>query len=292
MSGSARGGRGASRSARRRRGDAARCMQEGWIFRHCARPAPFPGAASRPDGGAVRDDRARHGGRRARPARCAPRPVPGRGPRRHGVLRGPRATAAIGAVAVLAQVVVAAVRGSVTDLNHTFQIITLILISVFVTLFAHLREVHEKELVQLRSVAEAAQQVVLRPLRERLGPLRRRERVPGRGSRRADRRGPVRRRPHRPRHPAHHRRRTRARGWRRSGTRRSSSARSGPPPTRRPTSRAGRLPRTGGRAGPGPSPGAGRDTDPTSHAPSETGRGLHHRGPARHPRPRPGASSS
>ncbi|MGW1864420.1 PP2C family protein-serine/threonine phosphatase [Streptomyces mauvecolor] len=86
--------------------------------------------------------------------------------------RGPRATGFIGAVAVLAQVVVAAVRSTVTDLNHTFQIITLVLISVFVTLFAHLREVHERELVQLRSVAEAAQQVVLRPLRERLGPLR------------------------------------------------------------------------------------------------------------------------
>ncbi|MEU8960642.1 PP2C family protein-serine/threonine phosphatase [Streptomyces sp. NPDC048491] len=85
---------------------------------------------------------------------------------------GPRTTGSIGAVAVLAQVVVAMVRGSVTDLNHTFQIITLLLISVFVTLFAHLREVHEKQLVQLRSVAEAAQQVVLRPLRERLGPSR------------------------------------------------------------------------------------------------------------------------
>ncbi|MET9359563.1 PP2C family protein-serine/threonine phosphatase [Streptomyces sp. NPDC006632] len=85
---------------------------------------------------------------------------------------GPRTTAFIGAVAVLAQVIVAMVRGSVSDLNHTFQIITLLLISVFVTVFAHLREVHEKELVQLRSVAEAAQLVVLRPLRERLGPLR------------------------------------------------------------------------------------------------------------------------
>ncbi|OAR22735.1 protein phosphatase [Streptomyces sp. ERV7] len=85
---------------------------------------------------------------------------------------GPRTTGFVGAVAVLAQVVVAMARGSVTDLNHSFQISSLILISVFVTLFAHLREVHEKELVQLRSVAEAAQQVVLRPLRERIGPLR------------------------------------------------------------------------------------------------------------------------
>ncbi|WP_406345833.1 PP2C family protein-serine/threonine phosphatase [Streptomyces sp. NBC_00648] len=85
---------------------------------------------------------------------------------------GPRTTGLVGAVAVLAQVVVAMVRSSATNLNHSVQIISLILISVFVTLFAHLREAREKELVQLRSVAEAAQQVVLRPLRERIGPLR------------------------------------------------------------------------------------------------------------------------
>ncbi|MCX4695313.1 PP2C family protein-serine/threonine phosphatase [Streptomyces sp. NBC_01408] len=85
---------------------------------------------------------------------------------------GPWMTGFVGLVAVLAQVVVAAVRTSLTDLNHTFQVTALIMISVFVTLFAHLREVHEKELIQLRSVAETAQQVVLRPLREQIGPLR------------------------------------------------------------------------------------------------------------------------
>ncbi|GHB57336.1 hypothetical protein GCM10010347_29360 [Streptomyces cirratus] len=85
---------------------------------------------------------------------------------------GPRATAFIGAVAVAAQVAVAVARTTVTDLNHTFQIIALVLISAFVTFFAHLREVHEAQLTQLRSVAETAQQVLLRPLRERMGPLR------------------------------------------------------------------------------------------------------------------------
>ncbi|WP_308048992.1 PP2C family protein-serine/threonine phosphatase [Streptomyces sp. TRM72054] len=64
------------------------------------------------------------------------------------------------------------VRTSLTDLKHSFQLTTLVLISVFVTLFAHRRERHEKELTQLRSVAEAAQQVVLRPLPRRIGPLR------------------------------------------------------------------------------------------------------------------------
>ncbi|MEU9178320.1 PP2C family protein-serine/threonine phosphatase [Streptomyces sp. NPDC048550] len=85
---------------------------------------------------------------------------------------GPRMTGFVGAVAVLAQVTVALTRTTVTDLNHTFQIIALVLISISVTLFAHLREVHEKQLIQLRSVAEAAQEVVLRPLRGRMGPLR------------------------------------------------------------------------------------------------------------------------
>ncbi|MEU9146332.1 PP2C family protein-serine/threonine phosphatase [Streptomyces sp. NPDC048349] len=84
---------------------------------------------------------------------------------------GPRMTGFVGVLAVLAQAVVAAVRTTLTDLNHTFQICALIMISVFVTLFAHLREVRERELVQLRSVAETAQQVVLRPLRDRMGPL-------------------------------------------------------------------------------------------------------------------------
>ncbi|MFE9559597.1 PP2C family protein-serine/threonine phosphatase [Streptomyces sp. NPDC006487] len=85
---------------------------------------------------------------------------------------GPRTTGFVGAVAVLAQVAVAVARTSLTDLNHTFQIIALVLISAFVTFFAHLREVHERQLTQLRSVAVAAQQVVLRPLRDRMGPLR------------------------------------------------------------------------------------------------------------------------
>ncbi|MFF3399424.1 PP2C family protein-serine/threonine phosphatase [Streptomyces sp. NPDC002659] len=85
---------------------------------------------------------------------------------------GPRTTAFVGAVAVLAQAAVAMARTTLTDLNHTFQIIALILISVIVTFFAYLRERHEKELIQLRSVAEAAQQVVLRPLPQRIGPLR------------------------------------------------------------------------------------------------------------------------
>ncbi|WP_329124327.1 PP2C family protein-serine/threonine phosphatase [Streptomyces sp. NBC_01353] len=85
---------------------------------------------------------------------------------------GPRMTAFVGAVAVLAQAVVAIVRTSLTDLNHTYQIAALILISIIVTFFAYLREAHESKVTQLRSIAQAAQSVVLRPLPRRSGPLR------------------------------------------------------------------------------------------------------------------------
>ncbi|WP_190036302.1 PP2C family protein-serine/threonine phosphatase [Streptomyces fructofermentans] len=85
---------------------------------------------------------------------------------------GPRTTARVGALAVLAQVVVATVRTTLVDLNHMIQFITLILMSAFATLFAHWRERHELKLTRLRSVAKTAQEVVLKPLPHRIGPLR------------------------------------------------------------------------------------------------------------------------
>ncbi|MFE6040757.1 PP2C family protein-serine/threonine phosphatase [Streptomyces sp. NPDC056452] len=85
---------------------------------------------------------------------------------------GPRMTAFVGAVAVLAQAMVAVARTSINDLNHTYQIIALFLISAIVTFFAYLRERHATEMVQLRTVAEAAQRGVLRPPPARSGPLR------------------------------------------------------------------------------------------------------------------------
>ncbi|MFK0211373.1 PP2C family protein-serine/threonine phosphatase [Streptomyces sp. NPDC090298] len=85
---------------------------------------------------------------------------------------GARMTAFVGAVAVAAQSVVAAVRTTFTDLNHTYQIVALVLISVIATVFAHLRERDESRVARLRSIAHAAQSVVLRPLPHRAGPLR------------------------------------------------------------------------------------------------------------------------
>ncbi|MFJ9516944.1 PP2C family protein-serine/threonine phosphatase [Kitasatospora sp. NPDC101801] len=85
---------------------------------------------------------------------------------------GPRTTAGVGALAVLAQTVVAALRTTLLDLNHSVQIASLTVISALVTLFAYVREEHDRKLSQLRSVAEAAQTVVLRPLPHRMGRLR------------------------------------------------------------------------------------------------------------------------
>ncbi|MGW6413697.1 PP2C family protein-serine/threonine phosphatase [Streptomyces sp. NPDC055055] len=85
---------------------------------------------------------------------------------------GPRTTAFVGAVAVVAQSVVALARTSITDLNHTYQIVALVLISVIATFFSALRERDESRVSRLRSIAHAAQSVVLRPLPHRAGPLR------------------------------------------------------------------------------------------------------------------------
>ena len=69
---------------------------------------------------------------------------------------GPRTTAYVGGLAVLAQAVVGAVRTDLFDLNHSVQITTLILMSAFVTSFAARRERHEREVSRLRSVATTA----------------------------------------------------------------------------------------------------------------------------------------
>ncbi|MGW3244062.1 PP2C family protein-serine/threonine phosphatase [Streptomyces sp. NPDC001070] len=85
---------------------------------------------------------------------------------------GPRTTAMVGGVAVVAQIVVAGARTTPLDLNHSAQIATLALMSVLATFFSHLREKHETQVTRLRSVAETAQRVLLRPIPRRIGPLR------------------------------------------------------------------------------------------------------------------------
>ncbi|MGI5460245.1 PP2C family protein-serine/threonine phosphatase [Streptomyces sp. CA-249302] len=83
-----------------------------------------------------------------------------------------RLTALVGALAVTALVAISVVRNSVLTLNHETQIAALLIVSAFTVLFCRLRERHLAELAQVRSVAEAAQRVLLRPLPERIGDVR------------------------------------------------------------------------------------------------------------------------
>jgi serine phosphatase RsbU (regulator of sigma subunit) len=85
---------------------------------------------------------------------------------------GPRATAAVGLLALLALVTTARLRGGLATLNHEVQIISLVAITGFLLVYVLLRERRQRELAQVRSVSEAAQRVVLRPVPPRIGPLR------------------------------------------------------------------------------------------------------------------------
>ncbi|MDQ0942756.1 PP2C family protein-serine/threonine phosphatase [Streptomyces sp. V1I1] len=84
---------------------------------------------------------------------------------------GPRLTALVGALAVIAQTVIAALRGGFTA-NHQVQIAALAVISLLLVYFCRKRERRIRVLDRVRSVSEATQRVVLRPLPHRMGPLR------------------------------------------------------------------------------------------------------------------------
>ena len=85
---------------------------------------------------------------------------------------GPRTTAAIGAAAVAVLVLIGIARGVIATENLVVQIASLVAISALVVLFDRLREKNRYELARVRTVSEAAQRVLLRPLPERIGPLR------------------------------------------------------------------------------------------------------------------------
>ncbi len=84
---------------------------------------------------------------------------------------GPRLTAAIGALAVAAQVSIGIARQVLFTGNLQAQIASLVVVSGLVVLFTVVRERNERRLTQSRSVAAVAQQVLLRPLPARSGAL-------------------------------------------------------------------------------------------------------------------------
>ncbi|GHC72013.1 PP2C family protein-serine/threonine phosphatase [Streptomyces cinnamoneus] len=84
---------------------------------------------------------------------------------------GARLTALVGALAVAAQVVIGVVRGVFLTANIQAQIAALVLVSALLVALCLVRDRREQELYRVRSVAEAAQRVLLQPLPRRSGPL-------------------------------------------------------------------------------------------------------------------------
>lgn len=85
---------------------------------------------------------------------------------------GARVTALMGALAVAAQVLIGVLRGVLPTANIQAQIVALIVVSVVCVTVCVVRDRREQQLLRVRSVAEAAQSVLLQPLPARTGPLR------------------------------------------------------------------------------------------------------------------------
>ncbi|MEU3655234.1 PP2C family protein-serine/threonine phosphatase [Streptomyces sp. NPDC032161] len=85
---------------------------------------------------------------------------------------GPVLTGAVGVLAVAAQTFIVQHLGRLATENSLVQIIALAVLSALIVFYCLLRERRGRQLAQVRSVAEAAQQVLLWPLPERIGPLR------------------------------------------------------------------------------------------------------------------------
>jgi len=87
-------------------------------------------------------------------------------------LGGARLVASIGALAVVAQLIIALVRRGWITLNHEMQTLALVVVTAVIMIFCRLRERQQRQLTQVRSVSEAAQRVLLRPLPRCIGPLK------------------------------------------------------------------------------------------------------------------------
>jgi len=87
------------------------------------------------------------------------------------VFAGPRATAVMGALALLALVIVALARHALSTEDVYVQLCGLALIAAFMVFFRVVGDRRNAQLFQSRTVASVAQEVLLRPLPGRSGPL-------------------------------------------------------------------------------------------------------------------------
>ncbi|MFI9557437.1 PP2C family protein-serine/threonine phosphatase [Nonomuraea endophytica] len=84
----------------------------------------------------------------------------------------PMVTAITGVLAVAAQILLGVHDGSLHTQTTQAQVLALAVVSAIVVAFSALRERDQRQLVQIRTVAEAAQRALLRPLPAQAGPLR------------------------------------------------------------------------------------------------------------------------
>ncbi|MFD9599768.1 PP2C family protein-serine/threonine phosphatase [Streptomyces sp. NPDC056708] len=85
---------------------------------------------------------------------------------------GPLLTALVGAIAVAALFGIGVGLQILTTEGIGAQIVAVVVVSTIVTVFRWLRDRYGRELAQVRTVSEATQRAVLRPLPRRIGPLR------------------------------------------------------------------------------------------------------------------------
>jgi serine phosphatase RsbU (regulator of sigma subunit) len=85
---------------------------------------------------------------------------------------GPRLTALVGVVAILDHLLLNLGDGLIGTTVMRTELLALIVVTGFLVVFSFIRDRHKQELSRVRSVSEAAQHALLRPLPPRLGPLR------------------------------------------------------------------------------------------------------------------------
>jgi hypothetical protein len=85
---------------------------------------------------------------------------------------GPRLTALVGVLAMIALAIPDLLTGTFGTMNSQAQMLALVVVSSLVVFYSFVWERRGRELSRVRSVSEAAQRALLRPPPRRIGPLR------------------------------------------------------------------------------------------------------------------------
>ncbi|WP_329236072.1 serine/threonine-protein phosphatase [Actinoallomurus sp. NBC_01490] len=85
---------------------------------------------------------------------------------------GPGLVALIGALAVAGEVSTVLIEGAAGGTENETHVVALAVVSALIVFFSIVRERHRRQLTKAREVAEIAQHALMRPLPERVGPLR------------------------------------------------------------------------------------------------------------------------